>query len=82
MLLRDMVEDPRTKMLVDPDWAELPEPTPPVFVDGIALERIAPDRDTPDITVAIGNIYDPMQARLMPPLYAQFELASVTVAIT
>jgi hypothetical protein len=71
MLLRYMVEDPRTGLLVDPAWAERSDPRPPTDLDdGIALFRPAPDLDQSQIavTVRIGRMINLDTGDMMRPL--------------
>lgn len=47
MLLKDMVRDGETGLLVDPAWRDEyhPQKIPPRMEEGIALKRPAPDLD-------------------------------------
>ena len=80
MLLRDMVTDPLTELLVDPEWAEPPLMRPPAdLVDGIALERPAPDADQIETIIVVGGIVDLATGEPMRDLAAQFELGFTVV---
>lgn len=75
MLLLDMVEDPRTGLLVAPDWAEQPEPRPPEDIyDGVALERPAPDLDRIGTVVFPGTVADPVTGDPLRPLASKYVL--------
>lgn len=75
MLLKDMVEDPRTGLLVAPDWAEPPDPQPPIDIfDGIALERPAPDLDQIGTVVFPGPLADPATGDPLRPLFSKYFL--------
>lgn len=83
LLLRDMVSDPRTGLLVDPSWAEDPEPKPlPKTEDGIALHRIAPDLDAPQTIVYLDESYDRATGYPAPPLSLMYAFDSPTIAVT
>jgi hypothetical protein len=83
MLLRNMVTDPRTGQLVDPSWAEDPEPKPfDDAEDGIALHRTAPNRDKPPTVIYFGDAYDRTTERPAPPLRITTEFDSPTIAVT
>lgn len=83
LLLKDMVEDPLTGLLVAPDWAEPPLMRPPTdLIDGVALERPAPDLDHYGVDIYIQNCYD-LKADSPPrPLTMFFELGTATVMVT
>lgn len=49
MLLKDMVIDGYTKLLVDPDWKEPPEMVYRTYEDGEALVRPTTDLDAANI---------------------------------
>lgn len=75
LLLREMVEDPRTGLLVAPDWAEPVDPRPPTdLIDGIALHRVAPDPDRIGTMAYIGTGSDPATGGPLRPLCALFEM--------
>lgn len=74
MLLHDMVRDPRTGLLVAPDWAEPPDPRPPTDLnDGIALADPAPDLDKANYGVVVypGTLVDPATGDPLRPLLAR-----------
>jgi hypothetical protein len=74
MLLLDMVRDPLTDLLVDPDWAEPPLMRPPTDItDGVALERPAPDLDRIDTLILFGSIFDLDSGNPFRPLVMQYE---------
>ncbi len=75
MLLKDMVEDPLTGLLVAPDWAEPPLMRPPLdLCDGVALERPAPDLDRIDTVAYLGRLYDPCSDDVLRPLVSKYQL--------
>lgn len=83
MLLRDMVRDPLTDLLVDPDWAEPPLMRPPVnIVDGVALERPAPDLDQIETMVYLGRIADLSTGEPMRPLFSRYWLGRAAAVVT
>lgn len=82
MLLKDMVEDARTGLLVDPSWAEDPDPLPPARIsDGISLHRPAPSHDREGVEFVFGYAYDLATDQSAPPLIAYYAsgVPSVTV---
>lgn len=82
MLLKDMVRDPLTDLLVDPDWAEPPLMRPPTDItDGVALEHPAPDLDRIGMVVEIGSIFDLDTGNPFRPLYMQYECGAPLVTI-
>lgn len=82
MLLRDMIADPLTNLMVDPDWAEPPlmRPATDIF-DGVALERPAPDLDQPGMTILFGGLVDPATGDPMRPLLMTFEMGISIMAV-
>lgn len=77
LLLRDMVRDPLTDLLVDPGWAEPPLMRPPEdIVDGVALERPAPDPDVIPDEVFPGTIFDLATGDPMRPLASKYAMGS------
>lgn len=80
MLLKDMVEDPRTGLLVDPSWAEDPDPLPPAnIIDGISLHRPAPSHDREGVEFVYGYAFDLASGESAPPLIALFAMGTPTV---
>lgn len=78
MYLLDMVEDPRTGLLVAPDWIEQPEPRPPQDIyDGVALERPAPDLDQIGTVVFPGTVADLVTGEPLRPLVSKYFLGLV-----
>lgn len=83
MLLKDMVEDARTGLLVDPSWAEDPDPLPPAnVIDGISLHRPAPSHDREGVEFVFGYAFDLSTGEPAPPLIVFFEMSSSTVTAT
>ncbi len=83
MLLRDMVRDPLTHLLVDPDWAEPPLQRPPMDItDGVALEQPAPDLDLIGTVIVIDALYDICRDMPMRSLVAKYELGRPTIKAT
>ncbi len=83
MLLKDMVRDPLTDLLVDPDWAEPPLMRPPTdIVDGVALEHPAPDLDQIGTLVIVGTLFDMATGDILRPLVAKYEMSPPTVKAT
>lgn len=84
MLLRDMVQDPLTGLLVDPDWAELPLMRPATdIIDGVVLRRPAPQLDRIDTVVYPQTIFDWATGNPMPPLIARYQpLGGYKVTVT
>lgn len=83
LLLKEMVEDPLTGLLVAPDWAEPPLMRPPTdIIDGVALDRPAPDLDRFDAVVVIGQIVDLSTGDPMRPLVAKMQLSGGTAVVT
>lgn len=85
MLLKDMVEDPRTGLLVAPDWAEPLDPRPPTDIyDGVALHRPAPDLDASQMaTVFIfGTGFDLSSGEIMAPFLETYETTPPTITVT
>jgi hypothetical protein len=84
MLLRDMVEDPLTGLLVAPDWAEPPlmRPATDIF-DGVALSRPAPDADKRNIGTAVyfGELVDFVTGDPPWPLRMTFATGKPTVVV-
>lgn len=82
MLLKDMVEDPLTGLMVAPDWCEPPlmRPATDIF-DGVQLERPAPDLDQVDVTIYLGQIVDPASGEPTRPLCALFEMGIPIVQV-
>lgn len=82
MLLKDMIENPRTGTLVDPDWAEPPDPAPPLDIfDAVALDRPAPDLSQIETAVYIGTIPD-AYGDVLRPLCMFFNNGCGTVVVT
>lgn len=80
MYLKDMVEDPRTGLLVDPAWAEDPDPLPPAnIIDGIQLHRPAPSHDREGVEFVFGYAFDLSTGESAPPLIALFETGTPMV---
>lgn len=80
MYLKDMIEDPRTGLLVDPAWAEDPDPLPPAnIIDGIALHRPAPSHDREGVEYVFGYGFDLSTGEATPPLIAFYEMGAPTV---
>lgn len=85
MLLKNMVEDPLTHLLVDPAWAEPPLMRPAVdIIDGTALERPAPDLDAIEqgTTIFMGTIFDWATGEAMPLPWAYYSTSSPTITVT
>jgi hypothetical protein len=83
MLLRDMVEDPLTGLLVDPAWAEPPLMRPPEDLnDGIALERPAPDLDQIGTVVYLANAFDLSTGDVPRSLAMFYEVGVPTIQVT
>jgi hypothetical protein len=83
MLLNDMVRDPLTDLLVDPDWAEPPLMRPPTDItDGVALEHPAPDLDRIGTQIVVGAIFDISTGEPFRPLYAKYEMSPPTIQAT
>lgn len=83
MLLKDMVENPRTGTLVHPDWAEPPDPRPPVDIyDGVALERPAPDMDQIGTVVYPSTVVDLATGEPMRPLCSMYEMGRAQMVVT
>lgn len=84
MLLRDMVEDRLTGLLVDPSWEEPPLMVPPRdIIDGQTLYRPAPDMDKLQIgtEVFFGTLYDFQSGGPPRPLAMKFACGIPTVAV-
>lgn len=82
MLLNDMVADPLTGLLVHPEWAEPPLMRPPTdIIDGVTLERPAPDLDLvqQEQIIYFGTISDPATGLPMRPLVAKWECQPPTL---
>jgi len=82
MLLRNMVEDPFSGLMVDPAWADEKErrvtyPTD----DPEALFKPAPDLDSPGETVNIGRLFVVATGVIVPVLRVQYALGNVTVTV-
>ncbi len=83
MLLKDMVRDPLTDLLVDPDWAEPPLPRPPTdIVDGVALENPAPDLDRIGTQVIVGTLFNMATGDILRPLVAKYETSPPVITAT
>lgn len=77
MLLKDMVEDPLTHLLVHPDWAEPPLMRPPIDIsDGVALERPAPDTDVIGSEVFISTLTDATTGDPVAMLSSKYEIGA------
>lgn len=80
MLLLDMVRDPLTDLLVDPDWAEPPLMRPPTDItDGVALEHPAPDLDRIGTAIYLGRLFDIDSGDIFRPLVSKYECGNLTV---
>lgn len=80
MLLKDMVQDQLTGLLVDPAWNEPPLMRPPTdIIDGIALRRPAPKLDDFGCVIYIDELtcglLDPVR-----PLSARYEFSPATAS--
>lgn len=84
LLLRDMIRDPLTGLLVDPDWAELPLMRPAVDItDGVVLRRPAPELDQISTIIYPELLFDWSSGDPMPPLFARYQpLGAYTVTVT
>lgn len=81
MLLRDMVRDPLTDLLVDPAWAEPPLMRPPTDItDGVALEHPAPDLDRIGTVIEIGSIFDIDTGNPFRPLFMLYECGAPLIS--
>lgn len=84
LLLRDMVEDPLTGLLVAPEWAEPPLMRPATdIVDGVTLYRPAPDADKPNIgtEVYFGTLSYGLTGDQPRPFNMKFETGNPTVQV-
>lgn len=83
LLLRDMVEDPLTGLMVDPDWAEPPLMRPPEDIyDGVALDRPAPDLDRIPVEAFPGTGLNPATGEPFRPCIGKFYLGQVRAVAT
>lgn len=82
MDLMDMVEDPRTGLMVDPDWAEEPDRIPRTYVDGIALYRPAPDLDQPDVSIYLETLVNLSTGRFLGPVALSMSVGNVSVTVS
>lgn len=79
MLLKDMVEDPRTGTLVDPSWAEPPDPRPRRDLqDGIALRRPTGNLDRIGTTIVIDSQFNISTGNSPAKLWALVETGKGT----
>lgn len=73
MLLKDMVRDPLTDLLVAPDWAEPPLMLPPADLsDAIAIADPAPNLDRIGTMAYPGGLADPDTGEPLRPLVSKF----------
>lgn len=83
MLLRDMVEDPFTGLLVDPAWAEPPLMRPPTdIIDAIALRRPTADLDHPDSEFVFGSSWALSADAPAAPLALTVAMTPPTITVT
>lgn len=83
MLLHDMVRDPLTHLLVDPDWAEPPLQRPPMDItDGVVLQDPAPDLDRIGTVIILSAVFDLARGEPMRSLAAKYELGRPTIKAT
>ncbi len=82
MKLLDMVEDPRTGLMVHPDWAELPDRIPITYVDGIALYRTAPDLDNPGVNVYLQTAINIKTGFKWTPIVISASVSNVSTTVT